>query len=94
MQKHIHILLFVLWLIAPAWAATVTSPANLPAYYSGIDGKSGSTLFTAVHSVSKVGYSTLSYAGLWTAYATTDVYPSGHANAGKIWDMYGGCIFT
>lgn len=63
-------------------------------YYSTIDGKSGKDLFDAVHAVAKTGYSSLSYAGLWTAYQTTDVYPTGHANAGKIWDMYGNCVFT
>ena len=36
----------------------------------------------------------MSYDKLWTAYKTTDVYPTGHANAGKIWDMYSDCIFT
>lgn len=92
MKKHIHILFLAFWSIAPIWAAT--SPANLPTYYSSLNGTSGSTLFTAVHTVSKVGYSTLSYGGLWTAYKTTDVYPAGHALAGKIWDMYGGCTFT
>ena len=64
-------------------------------YYSTyVDNKSGATLFTGIHNVAKVGYSSLSYSGLWTAYATTDVYPSGHIYAGKIWDMYGGCEFT
>lgn len=71
------------------YAATITS-----SYYSTIDGKSGKDLFDAIHTVSKKGYSSLSYAGLWTAYQTTDVYPTGHANAGKIWDMYGNCVFT
>ena len=94
MRNTLYILLLACWAVLPLWGATVTSPANLPAYYSSIDGKSGSALFSAVHSVSKVGYSSLSYDKLWTAYKTTDVYPTGHANAGKIWDMYGGCIFT
>ena len=85
-------ILFYFSVVIPVWGAT--SPANLPTYYSSLNGKSGTTLFSAVHSVSKVGYSTLSYGGLWTAYKTTDVYPAGHAKAGKIWDMYGGCTFT
>ncbi len=58
-------------------------------YYSSLDGKSGSTLFSAIHTVAKTGYSSLTYAGLWTAYETTDLNSSG-----KIWDMYGGCDFT
>ena len=78
-----------------ALAGTVTPPADLPAYYSGVDGKSASTLFDAVHTVTIKNYSSLSYkTALPNAYATTDVYPSGHTNAGKIWDMYSNCAFT
>ena len=37
----------------------------------------------------------MSYDGLWTAYQTTDVYPSDSTGkAGKIWDMYSDCLFT
>lgn len=93
MRKHFF--LIALALCVQVWAATVTAPANLPQYYSTyINNKSASTLFTGVHNVAKVGYSSLSYNGLWTAYATTDVYPAGHLYAGKIWDMYGSCEFT
>lgn len=58
-------------------------------YYSSLEGQSGANLFSAIHTVTKVGYSSLTYAGLWTAYNTTDLNSSG-----KIWDMYGGCSFT
>ena len=76
----------------PVWSAAVTTPANLPTYYNSyIDGKSGTDLFTGIHNVAKVGYSSLSYSGLWTAYNTTDVYPTGHDKAGKIWDLYSYC---
>lgn len=92
MRKHFF--LIALALCVQVWAATVTAPANLPQYYSTyINNKSASTLFTGIHNVAKVGYSSLSYDGLWTAYATTDVYPAGHSSAGLIWDMYGGCTF-
>lgn len=77
-----------------AFAGTVTPPAELPAYYSGVDGKSASNLFEAVHTVTIKNFSQISYDGLKSAYATTDVYPSGHDNAGKIWDMYSNCAFT
>lgn len=92
MRKHFF--LIALALCVQVWAATVTAPANLPQYYSTyINNKSASTLFTGIHNVAKVGYSSFSYDGLWTAYATTDVYPAGHSSAGLIWDMYGGCTF-
>ena len=88
MRRH-FLFLFALLLSAQfCWAVDQS-------YYSSyINNKSGSDLFTGVHNVAKKNYSSLSYSGLWTAYATTDVYPSGHAYAGKIWDMYGGCKFT
>ena len=78
-----------------ASAGTVTPPAELPAYYSGVDGKSGSTLFDAIHSVTVKGFKTLGYDGALTAYQTTDVYPADSVGkAGLLWDMYGGCKFT
>ena len=63
-------------------------------YYSNANGKSDADLRDALYNITKVGPSGMSYAGLWTAYKTTDVYPTGHANAGKIWDMYSSCVFT
>ena len=81
-------LIFCLPLALSLWAVDAS-------YYSSyINNKSGDALFTGVHNVTKVGYSSLSYNGLWTAYGSTDLYPSGHSLAGKIWDMYGGCSFT
>ena len=61
----------------------------MPTYYKDIDGKSGKSLFDAVHVVAKVGYSSLGYSGLWTAYKTTDLRDNG-----KIWDMYSDCSWT
>lgn len=87
LQRWLLIPILSLWVVLPSLAVT-------SAYYSSLDNKSGANLFAAIHTVSKTGYSSLSYAGLWTAYKTTDVYPAGHPNAGKIWDMYGGCTFT
>lgn len=77
-----------------AFAGSTTSPADLPAYYSGVNGKSGSSLFDAIHTVTLEGYKSLGYDGLWDAYYTTDVYPAGHPKEGKIWDMYSNCSFT
>ena len=85
---------YILTLLLAAWCAVGNLYAITSSYYSSIDGKSGKDLFDAIHTVSKTGYSSLSYKGLWTVYQTTDVYPTGHANAGKIWDMYGNCTFT
>lgn len=83
------------------YAASVTAPADIPAYYSSVDGKSGSNLWSAISSTANRGFSSLSYNGLWTAYKTTDTYPTdpNHpdyvaSKAGKIWDMYGDCNFT
>ena len=70
-------------------ANTVTPAASLPTYYKDINGKSGKSLFDAVHVVAKVGYSSLGYKGLWTAYKTTDVRDNG-----MIWDMYSDCSWT
>ena len=70
-------------------AKSVTPAASLPAYYEDLQGKSGKSLFDAVHVVAKEGYSSLGYSGLWTAYKTTDVRDNG-----KIWDMYSDCSWT
>ena len=69
-------------------AKTVTPSASLPAYYKTIDGKSGKALFDAVQTVTKVGYSSLGYDGLWDAYPYTDVHENGY-----VWDMYSDCTW-
>lgn len=66
------------------------SYAEIPAgYYNAADGKSAAALRTALKTIITNGHSVTSYAGLWTAYKTTDVTASG-----KIWDMYSNCTFT
>ena len=70
-------------------ANTVTPAASLPVYYEDLQGKSGKSLFDAVHVVAKEGYSSLGYKGLWTAYKTTDLRDNG-----KVWDMYSDCSWT
>ena len=69
-------------------AKTVTPAASLPTYYKGIDGKSGKALFDAVQTVTKTGYSSLCYDGLWGAYPYTDVHDNGY-----VWDMYSDCTW-
>lgn len=87
MKHRLHIFSLVLAALlcsASLWAVDTS-------YYSSLDGTSGTTLWSAVHTVAKTGYSSLSYNGLWTAYGTTDLYPAGHEKAGKIWDLYSYC---
>lgn len=69
-------------------AKTVTPATSLPTYYKDIDGKSGKSLFDAVHVVAKEGYSSLGYDGLWSAYQYTDLHDNGH-----VWDMYSDCTW-
>ena len=69
-------------------AKTVTPAASLPMYYQQIDGKAGKTLFDAVQTVTKVGYTSLGYDGLWGAYPYTDVHENGY-----VWDMYSDCTW-
>ena len=88
-MKRIILTCLVFVLTLSAIAKSVTPAASLPTYYEDINGKSGKTLFDAVHVVAKVGYSSLGYSGLWTAYRTTDVRDNG-----KIWDMYSDCSWT
>ena len=88
-MKRIILTCLVFVLALSAIAKSVTPAASLPTYYKDINGKSGKSLFDAVHVVSKVGYSSLGYSGLWTAYRTTDVRDNG-----KIWDMYSDCSWT
>ena len=84
-------LLFVLcsFFVLSMAAKTVTPAASLPTYYKDLQGKSGKSLFDAVHVVTKVGYSSLGYDGLWTAYQHTDLRDNG-----KVWDMYSDCSWT
>ena len=70
-------------------AKTVTPAASLPAYYEDIQGKSGKSLFDAVQKVTKEGYTSLGYDGLWGAFKTTDT-----KSTGKVWDMYSDCSWT
>jgi len=95
MKKHIFSLLAFSFVALLSWAGNVTSPAEIPAYWASVDGKSGATLWSAVSAATAKGYSSLGYAGLYSAYLKTDVYPADSVGkAGKIWDMYGECVFS
>ena len=87
MKKTLLFILCSFFALALA-AKSVTPAALLPEYYEMIDGKSGKSLFDAVHEVAKVGYSSLSYSGLWTAFGKTDLRENG-----LIWDIYSDCEF-
>lgn len=95
-MKKTIISFFALLLVAQfTWAAAVTPAADIPQYYDNLGGLSGKSLFDAVQTDLLKGSPSMSYSGLWSAYAKSDVYPSDSVGkAGKIWDMYGGCIFT
>ena len=88
-MKRFFLLSTILFFALSLFAKSVTPAASLPTYYKDINGKSGKTLFDAVHVVTKVGYSSLGYDGLWSAYQHTDL----RAN-GKVWDMYSDCTWT
>ena len=103
MKKHIFPLISLLCLVQVLYAETaaVTNPTDIPAYYASLNDKSAAGLFETVHVVAKKGYKTLSYKGLWSAYASTDLYPKDPSNpnydaslAGRIWDMYSNCEFV
>lgn len=79
--RSLFVLLFICY--------TLGTSAVTSTYYSNLDGKSGTTLFSALTTVSATGYSSHSYDDLWTYFGTTDLNSSG-----KIWDMYSNCTFT
>lgn len=84
-------LLFILcsFFVLTITAKSVTPAASLPAYYEDLQGKSGKSLFDAVQKVTKEGYTSLGYDGLWGAFKTTD-----KKSNGRVWDMYSDCSWT
>jgi endonuclease I len=79
-----RVIALVFFLTSSFGVSAVTS-----SYYSSLDGKSGTTLFSALTTVSATGYTSHGYDDLWTYFGTTDLNSSG-----KIWDMYSDCTFT
>lgn len=95
MQKHTIFVLALAIVAQFGWAANVTAPSDIPAYWSSVDGKSGGELWSAVSAATNKGFKSIGYNGLYSAYLKTDVYPSDSVGkAGKIWDMYGECVFS
>ena len=99
MKKKIYSLLTLVLAASMMWAASVTAPADIPAYWSSANGKSGDALWSAVSAATAKNYQKIGYDNLYDAYEKTDVYPSNPSHpdydadkAGKIWDMYGECI--
>ena len=88
-MKRTLLFVFCSFIALAMMAKTVTPAASLPTYYQQIDGKAGKTLFDAVQQVTKTGYSSLGYNGLWTAFKTTD-----KKSNGQVWDMYSNCNWT
>ena len=88
MKKHLFTLLALMMLAPVNWAIDQT-------YYESLDAVSGATLRDNLYTITCAGPKNMSYAKLWTAYYTTDVYPADSADkAGKIWDMYSNVLFT
>lgn len=89
-RLHIFSLVFAVVLLLPLPVRAITS-----SYYNSINGQKETALRNALYTITSAGPSGMSYDGLWTAYQTTDVYPSDSTGkAGKIWDMYSDCLFT
>ena len=94
-MKKTFLFVFVLvWVAQFSFAASVTAPDDIPAYYASVDGKSAAGLWAELSSVTKKGFHSIGYKGLYQAYRKTDVYPADSVGrAGKVWDMYGECDF-
>ena len=89
-RHHIFSLVFAVVFLLPLPVRAITS-----SYYNSINGQKETALRNALYTITSAGPSGMSYDGLWTAYQTTDVYPSDSTGkAGKIWDMYSDCLFT
>ena len=95
MKKHFLTLTAIIMIAQMAWTASVTSPSDIPSYYAAVDGKAGSDLWSAISTVTNKGFKSIGYNGLYAAYLKTDVYPADSVGkSGKIWDMYGECVFS
>lgn len=88
MKKHFLSLLALILVAQILWAVDQS-------YYATINNTQGTTLRDNLTTITLAGPQNMSYAKLWTAYYTTDVYPTDSVGkAGKIWDMYSNVLFT
>ena len=74
--------LAILFSVAQAFAAVTQE------YYSSVEGKSGANLFDAISSCAAVGFKSIGYNNLYSAYKQTD-----NLN-GEVWDMYSNCGYA
>lgn len=95
MKKHFIFFVALFFTAQISLAASETAPADIPAYWASVDGKSGATLWSAVSAATGKNFKSVGYNNLYSAYLKTDVYPADSVGkAGKIWDMYGECVFA
>lgn len=95
MKKHIQLTFILLLTAGLESMAAVTTPAEVPAYYSSLNGKSGANLWAAASSVAARNRKNIGYDGLYDAYKKTDSYPADSVGkAGLVWDIYSLCGFS
>ena len=87
-MKRLFFVFSISFIAIASVAKSVTPAVSLPDYYAKVEGKSGKALFDAVQTVTKTGYSSLGYDGLWSAYQYTDLRDNGY-----VWDMYSDCTW-
>lgn len=80
MRRHIRLFAVAAGIVSMSF---ISARGEIPAgYYDKCEGKTGESLLTALCSTIS-DHTTVSYKGLWSLYASTDVDENG-----KIWDMY------
>lgn len=88
MKKHLYSFFALFFVAQSVWAIDRS-------YYVTIDSTQGTVLRNKLTTITLAGPKDMSYSKLWTAYYTTDVYPSDSVGkAGKIWDMYSNVLYT
>ncbi len=71
--------------LAILFSAVQALAAVTQGYYSSVEGKNGEALFDAISSCAAVGFKSIGYDNLYSAYKQTD-----NLN-GEVWDMYSNC---
>jgi len=74
--------------VGSVFTENMSLPQTVRDYYRNAYGKSGAELKATLQTIITTGHQAKGYAALWTMYGTSDLVPTGVANAGKIWDMY------
>ena len=82
----IHFALLTMLFIA------ISSFCQIPTgYYNNAEGKTGDALRAALRDIAKTGQVKLTYAKVYTSFATTDVIAPADS---VVWDMYSNCNYT